>query len=363
MILRSIELQNFRNYGNLSLTFSEGTNIFYGDNAQGKTNLLEAVYMSGTTKSHRGNRDRDMIRFGQDEAHIRTNVEKSGHEEQIDIHLRKTKSKGIAVNHFPIKKASDLFGILNLIFFSPEDLNIIKDGPAERRRFMDQELCQLDKIYLSDLKNYNKALDQRNQLLKDVIKNKDLLQTLDIWDNQLCQYGSRIIRQRKEFVNELNEIVHEIHLNLTQSKEDLLVKYEPSSGADDFEMQLFNARERDLHLLQTTVGPHRDDMSIQSNKIDMRKYGSQGQQRTSALSLKLSEIQLVEKTIHEKPVLLLDDVLSELDEKRQNDLLSSISGIQTLITCTGLDDFVKNRFEIDRLFHVTQGSIEDSKLA
>ena len=171
MILRSIELQNFRNYENLSLTFSEGTNIFYGDNAQGKTNLLEAVYMSGTTKSHRGNRDRDMIRFGQDEAHIRTNVKKSGHEEQIDIHLRKTKSKGIAVNHFPIKKASDLFGILNLIFFSPEDLNIIKDGPAERRRFMDQELCQLDKIYLSDLKNYNKALDQRNQLLKDVIKN------------------------------------------------------------------------------------------------------------------------------------------------------------------------------------------------
>ena len=143
----------------------------------------------------------------------------------------------------------------------------------------------------------------------------------------------------------------------------MLVKYEPSSGADDFEMQLFNARERDLHLLQTTVGPHRDDMSIQSNKIDMRKYGSQGQQRTSALSLKLSEIQLVEKTIHEKPVLLLDDVLSELDEKRQNDLLSSISGIQTLITCTGLDDFVKNRFEIDRLFHVTQGSIEYSKLA
>ena len=168
MIIRSIELRNFRNYENLDIEFDEGTNILYGDNAQGKTNILEAAYMSGTTKSHKGSRDKEMIRFEQNEAHIRTVVEKNEKQFQIDMHLRRNGSQGVAINKIPIKKASELFGILNIVFFSPEDLNIIKNGPAERRRFIDLELCQLDKLYLSDLANYNKVLNQRNRLLKDI---------------------------------------------------------------------------------------------------------------------------------------------------------------------------------------------------
>ncbi len=191
MIIRSIELRNFRNYENLDIEFDEGTNILYGDNAQGKTNILEAAYMSGTTKSHKGSRDKEMIRFEQNEAHIRTVVEKNEKQFQIDMHLRRNGSKGVAINKIPIKKASELFGILNIVFFSPEDLNIIKNGPAERRRFIDLELCQLDKLYLSDLANYNKVLNQRNRLLKDIAYRQDLLDTLSVWDTQLVEYGRR----------------------------------------------------------------------------------------------------------------------------------------------------------------------------
>ena len=169
MIIQSIELNNFRNYENLQISFDEGTNILFGDNAQGKTNILEAAYLSGTTKSHKGSKDKEMIRFGTNEAHLRTMVLKNGKQYQIDMHLKHNRSKGIAVNKIPMKKASELFGILNIVFFSPEDLNIIKNGPSERRHFLDAELCQLDKIYLYDLSNYNKILNQRNKLLKDMV--------------------------------------------------------------------------------------------------------------------------------------------------------------------------------------------------
>ena len=358
MIIRSVELNNFRNYENVKLDLDSEINIFYGDNAQGKTNFLEAAYLCGTTKSHRGSKDKDMIRFGSDESHVTTIVEKVDHTYRIDLHLRKNKSKGISIDRIPIKKASELFGILNIIFFSPEDLNIIKNGPSERRRFLDNELCQLDKIYLDDLKKYNKVLEQRNQLLKDIYRHPELKETLDVWDLQLVEYGKRIIARRNSFVEELNEIVSEIHGKLTKNKEEMLVKYEPSVEVENFEDKVFLNRDRDIRYAQTSCGPHRDDILIRSNNIDMRKYGSQGQQRTCALSLKLSEIKLVEKTIHDKPVLMLDDVLSELDRNRQNDLLSSIDNIQTLITCTGIDDFVNNRFPINKVFHVMDGIIE-----
>lgn len=215
MILKSIELKNFRNYEDLDLKFDSGTNILFGDNAQGKTNILEAAYVSGTTKSHKGSRDKDMIRFGEDESHIRTIVEKQGKEYQLDIHLKKNRSKGIAINKVPIKKASELFGILNMVFFSPEDLNIIKNGPSERRRFLDAEICQLDKIYLSDLTRYNKILMQRNRLLKDMQHQPQLMETLPVWDMQLVEYGKRLIRRRRQFVEELSEIVTGIHRNIS----------------------------------------------------------------------------------------------------------------------------------------------------
>ena len=334
--IESIKLSNFRNYESLELSFDKGTNIFYGDNAQGKTNILESVYLCGTSKSHKGSKDREIIRFEQDEAHIRMMVGKDSMSYKIDMHLRKNKAKGVAINGLSIKKARELLGVVNLVFFSPEDLNIIKNGPGERRRFMDAELCQLDKLYLTDLAGYNHVLNQRNKLLKDMYKQPDLGATLDVWDMQLVNYGRKIIGKRREFVESLNEIIKEIHRNLTGGIENIEVIYEPSVESEALEESLFRNRDRDLRMKMTSSGPHRDDLMVAVNGIDIRKYGSQGQQRTAALSLKLSEIYLVEKIIHDKPVLLLDDVLSELDSSRQNYLLESIHDIQTMITCTGL---------------------------
>lgn len=359
MIIKSIELSNFRNYESLDLDFDYGTNILYGNNAQGKTNILEAVSVSGTTRSHKGSKDKEMIRFDEEEAHIKTVVNKKDMDYQIDVHMKKNKTKGIAVNKVPLKKASELFGILNIVFFSPEDLNIIKNGPSERRRFLDSELCQLDKIYLSDLAKYNKILNQRNKLLKDMVFRPDLKETLPIWDAQLIDYGKRIIKRRKSFVDELNEIVFDIHKQISGEKEELVLKYEPNIDDAFFHDELNRAKERDMRFCQTSVGPHRDDMQFSVFDVDIRKYGSQGQQRTSALSLKLAEIELVKRNINETPVLLLDDVLSELDSSRQNYLLNSIHDIQTIITCTGLDEFIKNRFKIDKIFNVVEGVVTE----
>lgn len=359
MIVSSIELSNFRNYQQLHLDFDAGTNILYGDNAQGKTNVLEAIYMSGTTKSHKGTKDKETIRFGEEEAHIHTIIVKHDQEYEIDMHLNKSKVKGIAINKIPIKKASDLFGILNLIFFSPEDLNIIKDGPAHRRRFIDLELCQLDKIYLDNLMKYNKVLNQRNKLLKDLYKHLELKETLDIWDQQLVFYGNKIISRRRQFIEELNTIIFTIHKKLSGNKEELTLLYEPNCSDTYFEQELLKAREKDERFGSTSVGPHRDDIAFLIHNIDIRKYGSQGQQRTAALSLKLSEIELVKSIIHDEPILLLDDVLSELDSNRQNQLLNSISTTQTIITCTGLDEFIKNRLKLNKVFHVVNGVITE----
>ena len=247
----------------MSLGFDKSTNIFYGDNAQGKTNILEAVYLSGTTKSHRGTKDKDMIQFGANESHIETIVEKNGIKYQIDMHLKKNSPKGIAINKIPIRKASELFGIINIVFFSPEDLNIIKNGPGERRRFIDLELSQLDKVYLNNLSNYNRIVNQRNHLLKEIDYNKGALETLDIWDIQLIQYGNKIIERRQKFIEEINKIISNIHKKLTGNREDIKIVYEPSNGALSFEQALLKNKEKDLRIKSTSVGPHRDDIACQ----------------------------------------------------------------------------------------------------
>ena len=363
MYIKSLELKNYRNYNDLSIEFEKGTNILYGNNAQGKTNVLEAIYVASTTKSHRGSKDREIINFDKDEAHIKITVMKKDVPVRIDIHLKKNKSKGIAINGIPIKKASELFGILNVVFFSPEDLSIIKNGPAERRRFVDLELCQLDKIYVHNLVNYNKILNNRNKLLRDLgfCYDKELLATLDIWDMQLADYGAKIITRRNQFIEEINEIIYGIHRNITNGKEELVIKYEPNITGNNIYDELVRTRDKDLKLKTTSVGPHRDDISFLNKKIDIRKFGSQGQQRTAALSLKLSEIELVKSIIKDTPVLLLDDVLSELDSNRQRHLLGNLNNVQTLITCTGLDEFVENRFNIDSIYKVVEGTVERSQ--
>ena len=350
MIIKSLELLDYRNYENLQMDFDPGTNILYGNNAQGKTNILESIYVCATTKSHRGSRDKEMIRFGQDDAHIRMFIEKRGIEHKIDIHLKKNKTKGVAIDGLPIRKSSELMGMVNVVFFSPEDLTIIKNGPSERRHFIDMELCQLNKVYLYDISNYNKVVNQRNNLLKQSSYEASLKDTLDVWDMQLIRYGKKIIQQREKFIEQLNELIHPIQKKLSGGKENLELRYEPNVTDEDFEEQLFLHRDGDMKLRSTTVGPHRDDMGFYIDGINVRRFGSQGQQRTAALSLKLAEIDLVKQFIKDTPILLLDDVLSELDSFRQNYLLESIRQIQTVVTCTGLDEFINSQFNIDKIF-------------
>ena len=359
MIVKSLELSDYRNYKSLSLNFDKGINIFYGDNAQGKTNILEAIYLAATTKSHRGSKDREIIKLQKDESHIRILTEKDGVSHRIDMHLKKNKSKGIAIDGIPIKKSSELLGFLNIVFFSPEDLSIIKNGPSERRRFIDLELCQLDKVYLYNLSKYNKIVSQRNNLLKQISFNRALIDTLDIWDEQLVECGIQVIKARELFIEKLNTIVYGIHKKLSGGKEELFVKYEPNVTADAFHSKLKKVIDRDIQMKMTSVGPQRDDIMFMVGDIDIRKFGSQGQQRTSALSLKLAEIELVRSTIKDEPILLLDDVLSELDRNRQTYLLDSINNIQTFVTCTGLEEFVNKRITINKTFKVVEGTVEE----
>lgn len=358
MKIKSIALKNFRNYDYLSLELDNGINIFYGDNAQGKTNILEAIYISATSKSHRTNQDKELINFNNEEAHVRIIVNKNELDQKIDIHLKKNKRKGVALNGLPINKISNLFGIVNVIFFSPEDLSIIKDGPKQRRKFIDLELCQLDKIYYYNLQQYYKTLKQRNNLLKQYKINKLVIkETIDLWNKQLIDYGNNIIDQRNIFINKLNVIINDIHKKLTGNKEDIKIKYEANCTKEDFLIKLEKNIDKDIKTTTTNYGPHRDDISFVINGIDIRKYGSQGQQRTAALSLKLSEIEFVKHIIKDEPILLLDDVLSELDTKRQQYLLNNIKSIQTIITCTGLDEFINKNLKINKIFKIKGGKI------
>lgn len=358
MYVESIELYQYRNYESVKVDFSSGVNIFFGDNAQGKTNLLEAVYVSGTSKSHKGTKDKDLIQFEKEEAHIRLIFRKNDLSHRLDLHLKKRKTKGIAIDSVPIRRVNELFGMLHIVFFSPEDLYIIKNGPAERRKFLDLEMSQLDKGYYSLLVSYNKLITERNNLLKQIYYSPALRETLDAWDAQILEIGSHIIRKRESFVEKIDEMMREIHSNLTGGLEHMEVKYDRNVSPEEFALRLQENRERDIRTGTTSVGPHRDDLGFVVNGTDIRKFGSQGQQRTAALSLKLSEIRLIEQLTEDKPILLLDDVLSELDHKRQNYLLDYIADIQTMISCTGLDEFVNSRISMDRIFKVTAGNIE-----
>lgn len=361
MVIESLELQNFRNYRSLTMALHGGNTIIYGDNAQGKTNILEAVYLCATSKSHKTGKDKDMILFGEEEAHIKMLLRKRQVPYRIDIHLKKNKKKGIAINGVPIKKVTELPGLLNVVFFSPEDLSIVKNSPAERRRFLDLELCQLDKIYMYHLSNYNKVIFQRNKLLKDIKFRSDLTSLLDAWDEQLIAYGREVIRARKNFIEELEPIVERIHGEITGKKEKLKIIYEPDCSQELLERAVKEKRLEDIKTGSSGAGPHRDDMAFLVNDIDVRRYGSQGQQRTAALSLKMAEIELVKKITKDKPILLLDDVLSELDAGRQTNLLKFSEETQTLLTCTGLDDFIKTRFHIDQSICIKNGSIDEGK--
>ena len=357
MYVDLLKLKNFRNYEDLEIHFSDRINIIHGDNAQGKTNILEAIYLAATTKSHRGSKDKDIILFGKDDSHIRLNLKKRDVGHRIDMHLRKAKPKGVAIDGIPIRRSTELFGLINIIIFSPEDLSIVKNGPGERRRFMDMEICQISRIYYSNLLRFSKILDQRNNLLKQIYFKPEIKDTLDTWDEQLVDTGKTIIKERRNFIEMMNDIIQDIHNSLSSGKEKIELIYEPNVEEDKFLKVLKEKRNLDLKNNVTMTGPQRDDFAVMINGNDVRVYGSQGQQRTAALSLKLAEIEIVKKVINDNPILLLDDVMSELDSQRRDALLSTMNDIQTIITCTGYDDFIRQRISVDKIYKISNGKI------
>lgn len=357
MYVKKISLKNYRNISKLDLELKNGVNIFYGQNAQGKTNLLESIYIGATGRSHRTHKDKELIKFGETEAHIKLEVQKETIFDKIDIHLKNESKKGIAINNIPINKLGELFGYLNVVIFSPEDLGLIKQGPQERRKFIDMELCQINNVYYYNLSQYHKVLKQRNSLLKKITKNINLKDTLFVWDSQLIDFGIKIIQTRELFIKKLNTISKKIHCDITNNKENLELKYKPSVIIDEFKEKLEKNIDKDILYGTTCYGPHKDDLLFFINGVNARDFGSQGQQRTVSLSTKLAEIQLIEEEKNILPVLLLDDVLSELDKDRQRFLIRNIKNLQVIITCTGVEDILKNLDEEYNVFNVSNGKV------
>ena len=355
MYIESLSLKNYRNIEKLNIELSKNVNIFYGDNAQGKTNILESMFMCATGRSQRTHIDRDLIQFGEDSAHIQMIVAKDGYKERIDIHIKQREKKGIAINNIVIKKLGELFGTVNIVLFSPEDLMLVKEGPSNRRRYMDMELCQLSRVYYSNLQRYYKVLKERNMALKNKNSFKD---TLDVWDIQLSEYGSKIIKAREFFIKELNKYANSIHNNITNNTENLTIEYKKSLKAEEYYDKLVSSRDKDIYYGNTSYGIHKDDIQFFINNVNARDYGSQGQQRTVCLSLKLAEIDIVKNKTNSEPILLLDDVLSELDSQRQNFIVNNINSVQTIITSTGNDSVISDINNNANIFYVKNGKIK-----
>ncbi len=365
MFVKEIEITNFRNYQKQKVSLSSGINVFAGDNAQGKTNFLEAVYFCSIGKSPRTSRDKELIRLGQDRASINITMQKSAGDDGVSIVISKAENKRIAINSMPITRIGELMGVVSTVFFSPNELRIVQSSPSERRSFMDIAICQMSKAYFYLLTRYSKILSQRNRLLKSGNVTSD---ALDVWDTQLVSVGAKVAKTRKGFVEKLAPFVKSNTEYLSSGKESLIASYEGLDGDDlpqieeAFFSELKRTRDKDLRLGFTHAGVQKDDISLKIGDSDVRVYGSQGQQRTSALALKLSELDLAKETRGEYPVLLLDDVLSELDLSRQKKLLARLSDFQTLLTCTHIEDALMQSVKDVNIFKVENGVIaKDTK--
>lgn len=359
MYIKSLQLLNYRNYKNLAIELGKNVNVFMGDNAQGKTNVLEAIYYCAFAKSHRTNKDKELINIEEDRAFVRLEVAKNRLDKRIDINILKDGKKAISINSIKVSKISELVGTFNVVMFSPEDLRIVKESPGVRRKFIDMEICQLNSKYYYNLVQYNKVLSERNIILKN--RNIDD-SMLDVYDIQLAQYGKLIIKSRLDYIEKLNFYSDTIHKEITSGKEFIEFKY--ISTVKNLDMieeslleQLKSSRRRDIEKRITSVGPHRDDFSILINGMDAKIFGSQGQQRTVVLSIKFSSLRIIKELTGEYPVLLLDDVLSELDFNRKGYVLRSIKEIQSIITCTGIEDLTTYLDENSRVFKVKDGFV------
>lgn len=362
MHLKELSLINYRNYVKLELNFSSNLIVFSGRNAQGKTNILEAIFLLSTGRSHRTPKDKELIRWGERESVIRSLVEKKEGSSLVEIMLSLKDKKKININSITAQRLGELMGHINSVLFSPEDLKLVKGSPTERRRFMDMEISQVKPKYFYSLQQYNRLLGHRNNLLKEINENSSLKKTLPIWDEQIAKVGSYIITQRLEFINKIGKIAKEIHRELALGREDLDIKYNPSinfnhndasSITEEYIKILEQNHEEDIKKGRTEKGCHRDDLTISINGMDVKTFGSQGQQRTTVLSLKLSEIEMMYKQTGEYPLLLLDDVMSELDKYRQSKLLSYFNKVQTFMTMTDYSDLpndIDSNMEIYEVF-------------
>ena len=333
MWINNIKLINFRNYSNKEINLYENINVFYGENAQGKTNIIESIFLSSIGKSFRTNKEKELIKFNEEKALVEINFQKSDRDGKIKIEIGD--KKNIYLNGIKLKKLSELLGNINIVIFTPDDINILKGGPQNRRKFLDIMISQLRPNYMNILTLYNNTIEQRNNYLKQIkLENKDE-NLLDIWDEKLVDYGLKIYEYRKEFIEKIKNKIKNIHKEITQNKEEIEIEYfSDASTRQNFINELKSRRKLDIIKGYTTKGIHRDDFTIYINKKEVEIYGSQGQHRTAILSLKLSELKVIYDEIGEYPILLLDDFMSELDDKRRKNFLNNIENIQVIITCT-----------------------------
>ncbi|TWT26994.1 DNA replication/repair protein RecF [Planomicrobium sp. CPCC 101110] len=370
MRIDRLELFNYRNYESLDLSFSPEINVFIGENAQGKTNIMESLYVLSMAKSHRASNDKELIRWETDYGKIKADVYRKYGKLPLEITLSK-KGKSAKVNHLEQRRLSDYIGQLNVVMFAPEDLNLVKGSPQVRRRFIDMEIGQISPLYLHDLLTYQKLLKQRNHILKQNYGKKSIDDVMfDVYTEQFIEAAVKIIRKRYQFMDLLQKWAEPIHQGISRGLEQLQIRYQPISGlkpewtseemASFLEQKLAEVRKRELERGLTLVGPHRDELQFFVNGYDVQTYGSQGQQRTTALSLKLAEIELIKQEVGEAPVLLLDDVLSELDDYRQSHLLNTIKGsVQTFVTTTSVEGIQHETIQSARLFEVSKGTVKE----
>lgn len=359
MYIKRLQMLNYRNYKSLNITLGKNVNVFMGDNAQGKTNILEAIYYCAFAKSHRTSKDRDLINWNSDSAYVSLLVGKDRLDKNIDINILKDGKKAIKINKVKVSKIGELFGNFNVVMFSPEDLKIVKDSPGVRRKFIDMELCQLNSKYYYNLVQYNKVLNERNVVLKNRKLDSEIL---DIYDIQLANFGYHIIIERLKYINKLNFYGKDIHKDISSGRENVEFKYISTiKDLEDIENNFYELlkrnRKKDIEKGTTSIGPHRDDFIVLINDVDTKSFGSQGQQRSAVLTMKFSSLKIIKEVTSEYPVLLLDDVLSELDFNRKRYILSTIGEIQTIITCTGIEDLTNYLDNSSRVFKVKEGEI------
>ena len=355
MYIEKIKLNNFRNYENLEIDLNKNINIIYGDNAQGKTNILEAIFLSSLGKSFRTKKEKEMIKFNNDKLLVEIFYQKKDRDGKIKIEIGNKKQ--ISINGIKIKKLSELLGNINIVIFTPDDINILKDGPEKRRRFLDMMIGQLRPNYVYNLNMYLKTIEQRNNYLRQIKEENKPEEMLEIWDEKLAEYGEKIYIYRKEFIEKIIKKINEIHSKITDEKEIIKIEYLSNCSKKDEYLKLLKER-RKLDIIKgfTTKGIHRDNFVIYINDKEVSVYGSQGQNRTVILSLKLAELNVIYDEIGEYPIFLLDDFMSELDEKRRKNFLNNIENTQVILTGTEKIDLTNLEY---KLFNVKNGNITE----